>query len=171
MRTCLQEGDSQVNCSSVPLKSVSEVCDVFGNQVYPSTSRGQPRAIAKACIVLGVSYANFEQSLSSLLSLCTVGFWSCSCFFSLSPRNWHGVLKKVKKVCFCWVAFTIDSLTRTPQDYPDYVLTSALSSTSEVNNFLYLENYRRLTIPVTWLREWKVFCPCTTDQKTRFPAL
>lgn len=102
------------------LNSVSEVCDVFGNQVYPSTSRSQPRVIAKACIVLGVSYANFQQSLSSLLSLCTAGCWSCNCSFSLSPRNWCGVLKKVKKVYFCWVAFTIDNLTRTPQDYPDY---------------------------------------------------
>lgn len=121
MRACLQEGDSQVSCSSIPLKSVSEACDVFGKQVYASTSRRQPRAIAKACIVWGVSYANFQQSFSSLLSLCTVGFWSCNCSFPLSPRNWCGVLKKVRTICFCWVAFTIDGLTGIPQDYPDHV--------------------------------------------------
>lgn len=85
------------------LWKLTEVCGVIDNQIYSSTSRRQPRAIAKACIVLRVSYANFQQTLSLLLSLCTAGFWRCNCSFSLSPRNWCGVLRKVKKVCLCWV--------------------------------------------------------------------
>lgn len=70
MKQSLQEGASQVSCSSIFLNPVLSVC-YLQQSGFPVEFWKTSKAIAKTCIVWGVSSATFHHCL-------TAHFWTCA---------------------------------------------------------------------------------------------